>query len=102
MTPLVRRWEEKIGVKVHEFGIRKMRTKWGTCNPRTNRIWLNLDLAKKPAECLEYIIVHEMVHLLERLHNDRFIALMDRYLPKWRFYRDELNRLPIRHDDWRY
>lgn len=99
---IIRRWEKKIGVKVHEFGIKKMRTKWGTCNPKVKRIWLNLELAKKPAECLEYIIVHEMVHLLERLHNDRFITLMDKHMPKWRFFRDELNRLPIGHEDWTY
>lgn len=99
---LIQKWEESLGVRVNEFGIRKMKTKWGTCNPVAARIWLNLELAKKPAECLEYIVVHEMVHLLEKLHNDRFIALMDKHMPKWRFYRDELNRLPVRHEDWGY
>lgn len=99
---MIEKWEKKIGVKCNEFGIKKMRTKWGTCNTEAKRIWLNLELAKKPTECLEYIIVHELVHLLERRHNNRFISFMDEFMPKWRFYRDELNRLPFRHIDWNY
>lgn len=85
-----------------EFGVKQMKTKWGTCNPAARRIWVTLELAKKPAECLEYIVVHEMVHLLEPSHNERFKALMEEYLPKWRFYRDELNNLPVRYEDWGY
>ena len=99
---LIEKWEKKMNVQVNEFGIKKMKTKWGTCNRKAKRIWLNLELAKKPAECLEYIVVHEMVHLLERNHNDRFIALMTEFIPKWRFYKDELNRLPVSHVDWHY
>ena len=99
---LIEKWEKKINVQVNEFGIKKMKTKWGTCNRKAKRLWLNLELAKKPAECLEYIVVHEMVHLLERNHNDRFIALMTDFMPKWRFYKDELNRLPVSHVDWHY
>jgi predicted metal-dependent hydrolase len=99
---MIEKWEKKIGVKCNEFGIKKMRTKWGTCNTEAKRIWLNLELAKKPTECLEYIIVHELVHLLERKHNNRFVSFMDEFMPKWRFYRDELNRLPFRHVDWNY
>jgi len=99
---LIRGWEKSLGVRVNEFGIRKMRTKWGTCNPAAGKIWLNLELAKKPVECLEYIIVHEMVHLFERNHSDRFVALMDRFMPKWKFHKDELNRLPVRHEGWKY
>jgi len=95
-------WEKRIGVRVNEFGIKKMKTKWGTCNPDARRIWVNLELAKKPKECLEYIVVHEMVHLLERHHNERFIALMDAMLPKWRSLRDDLNRLPVKHEEWEY
>ena len=91
-----------MAVQVCEFGVKKMKTKWGSCNRAVKRIWLNLELAKKPVECLEYIIVHEMVHLLERNHGDRFVALMDRFMPKWKFHKDELNRLPVRHEDWRY
>lgn len=99
---LIEKWEKKMNVKVKEFGIKKMKTKWGTCNRKAKRIWLNLELAKKPPECLEYIVVHEMVHLLERNHNDRFIALMTEFMPKWRFHKDELNRLPVSHVDWHY
>ena len=99
---LLAKWEERIGVKVNEFGIKKMRTKWGTCNTEAKRIWLNLELAKKPVECLEYIIVHELVHLLERSHNDKFVKQMNRFMPKWRFYREELNRLPFSHTEWKY
>lgn len=99
---LIKRWEGKIGVQSNEYGIKKMRTKWGTCNIKAKRIWLNLELAKKPVDCLEYIIVHELVHLLERSHNDKFVALMNEYMPKWRFHRDELNRLPFRHTEWKY
>ena len=96
---LIEKWEKKMNVQVNEFGIKKMKTRWGTCNPRAKRIWLNLELAKRPVECLEYIVVHEMAHLLERKHNDRFIALMTGFIPKWRLYKDELNRLPIAHVD---
>lgn len=99
---MIEKWEKKINVKANAFGIKKMRTKWGTCNTEAKRIWLNLELAKKPKECLEYIIVHELVHLLERKHNDIFIKHMNEFMPKWRFYRDELNRLPFRHTEWRY
>jgi len=102
LPPLIEKWEKKMGVKMNEFGIKKMKTRWGTCNTKARRIWLNLELAKKPAECLEYVVVHEMVHLLERSHNNRFVALMDQFMPKWRSHKDELNRLPIRHDDWGY
>jgi len=99
---LIDQWEKRMQVKVNEFGIKKMKTKWGTCNREARRIWLNLELAKKPPECLEYIVVHEMVHLLERKHNDRFIAYMNRYLPKWQYYREMLNRLPVKHESWLY
>ena len=99
---LIALWERRIGVRVNEFGIKKMKTKWGTCNPEARRIWVNLELAKKPKECLEYIVVHEMVHILERHHNDRFVALMDNFIPQWRSRRDDLNRLPVKHEDWVY
>ncbi len=79
-----------------------MKTRWGTCNIAARRIWLNLELAKKPSSCLEFILVHEMVHLLERHHNDRFTGYMGRYMPRWRLHRDELNRAPLAHEDWRY
>lgn len=99
---LIEKWEKKMNVKVNEFGIKKMKTRWGTCNPRAKRIWLNLELAKKPPEHLEYVVVHEMVHLLERKHNDNFTAYMDKFMPKWRYYKDGLNRLPVKHEKWNY
>jgi hypothetical protein len=97
---LVEKWQPLMGVRVEKFFVQKMKTKWGSCSPDSKSIRLNTDLAKKPPECLEYIVVHEMVHLLEPTHNSRFIALMDQFMPKWRFYKDQLNRLPVRHEDW--
>ena len=99
---LIARWEPVIGVKVEGVFVQRMRTKWGSCSPTSASIRLNTDLAKKPPECLEYIVVHEMVHLIEPTHNSRFIVLMDRLMPNWRFYRQLLNRLPVRHENWEY
>ena len=99
---LIQKWEPIIGVKVGSWGVKKMKTKWGACNTTDSRIWLNLELAKKPVECLEYIIVHEIVHLLERHHNDRFKGFMDKFMPKWKLHRDVLNQAPLAHDDWIY
>ena len=102
IPPLIKKWEAIVGVKVADWGVKRMKTKWGTCNIKARRIWLNLELAKKPVQCLESIIVHEMVHLLERHHNDRFTALMDRFLPQWRHYRAEINRAPLGHETWSF
>ena len=102
IPPMVEKWETVTGVKVATWGVRKMKTKWGSCNSSERRIWLNLELAKKPIQCLEYIIVHEMVHLLERRHNDRFAELLDKFMPTWRLHRDELNRAPLSHETWSY
>lgn len=99
---LIAKWQPLMGVKVEKFFVRRMKTKWGSCSPKANRIRLNTELAKKPPECLEYIVMHEMVHLLEPTHNSRFISLMDQFMPKWRFYKDELNKLPVRHEHWGY
>lgn len=99
---LIAKWEPKIGVIVSAWRIRKMKTLWGSCNAEERRICLNLELSKKPASCLEYIIVHEIVHLLERHHNERFRELMDKAMPQWRLHRDELNRAPLAHEDWMY
>ena len=96
------KWETVVGIEVADWGIRRMKTRWGTCNIAARRIWLNLELAKKPPACTEYILVHEMVHFLERHHNERFRELMDRIVPQWRLYREELNRAPLAHEDWRY
>lgn len=99
---LIAKWEPVIGVKVAGWGIKKMKTRWGTCNTAARRVWLNLELAKKPPSCLEYILVHEMVHLLERHHNDQFRECMDRFMPQWRLRREELNRAPLSHESWSY
>ena len=93
-------YEAVMLVVVKEFGVKKMKTRWGTCNPVAQRIWLNLELAKKPVDHLEYIIVHEMVHLLERHHNERFVAYMNKFLPQWVHLKGELNRLPLGHVEW--
>lgn len=100
VPPLIAKWEALMGVKVETIFVRKMKTKWGSCNYRSGGIRLNSELAKKPPECLEYVLVHEMTHLLESTHNSRFIALMDRFMPQWRNYRDELNRAPLGHGEW--
>ena len=99
---LIEKWNSLINVSVAEWGVKQMKTRWGTCNSKARRIWLNLELAKKPVHCLEYIIVHEMLHVLERKHNDRFKTLLDKFLPRWRLYKEELNRMPLGHDDWVY
>lgn len=102
LPPLAAKWGSAMGVEVARFYVQRMRTRWGTCNPRQRSIRLNTELAKKPPECLEYILVHEMVHLLEPSHNARFVGLMDHFLPKWRHLRDRLNELPIREEAWDY
>ena len=99
---LIEKWEPIIGVSVSDWGVKQMKTKWGTCNIEQKRIWINLELAKKPFYCLEFIVVHEMIHLLERHHNDNFLAHLDKNLPKWKLYKDELNRLPVSHGEWEY
>jgi len=102
VPPYIAKWEKLLKVKVEELAVKKMRTKWGSCNSKARRIWLNLELTKKPRYCIEYILVHEMVHLLERKHNELFIAYMDEFFPKWRFCKEELNRSPLRHENWTY
>lgn len=99
---LLAKWEPLLGVRVSRIFVQRMKTKWGSCTPDSGHIRLNTDLAKKPLECLEYIVVHEMVHLLEPTHNQRFIDLMDLYLPHWQQLRKQLNNLPVRHEDWSY
>ena len=91
---MIKKWERKMNVEVGELAIRKMKTRWGSCNQQSKKIHLNLELAKKPLQCLEYIIVHEMVHLLERKHSERFVACMNKFLPNWKSYKENLNRLP--------
>jgi predicted metal-dependent hydrolase len=99
---LIAQWQSVIEVQVAEWHVKQMKTKWGTCNIEAQRIWLNLELAKKSKQCLEYIVVHEMVHLLERHHNDQFIELMNKFMPQWRLHREELNSSALGHEDWSY
>lgn len=99
---LIAKWEAIIGMQVAEWGVKRMKTRWGSCNIQARRIWVNLELAKKPPLCLEYIIVHEMVHFLERHHNERFRALMDQFMPNWRLHRDTLNSEPLAYEHWTY
>ena len=102
LPDIIKKWEVKSGLKVNSYGIKMMKTKWGSCNPQDKRIWLNLELIKKPIECLEYIVVHEMVHFLEHTHNERFVSHMGRIMPQWRTYRDQLNQMPLKHENWEY
>lgn len=91
---MVERWEPVLGVRVKDWGVRKMRSRWGSCHVREKKIWLSLELIKMPVKCLEYVVVHELCHLLERSHNARFWGFMDRFMPDWRSHRDALNRFP--------
>ncbi|MFZ3328652.1 MAG: SprT family zinc-dependent metalloprotease [Methylocella sp.] len=102
MPDLIAKWEPKMGVTVERFFVRQMKTKWGSCNPGKRSIRLNTDLAKKPLQCLEYIVVHEMAHLLVRRHNDQFSNLMDKCLPNWKVLRQTLNAMPLAHANWDY
>jgi predicted metal-dependent hydrolase len=102
IPPLLVKWEAALEVKVAECRVKKMKTKWGSCNPEARRIWLNLELSKKPLRCLEYLLVHELAHLIERRHNSAFISMMDKHLPQWRLHRAELNRAPLVHETWTY
>ena len=98
---LLDKWQPLLGVQASYWGIKQMKTKWGSCNPASKRLWFNLELAKKPVACLEYIVVHELIHLLERRHSDRFTTLMDEFLPQWRTCRDTLNSGLLRQEVWR-
>ncbi len=102
LPAIIEKWGPVVGVEISGVGIKKMRTRWGSCSADARRVWLNLELAKKPPRCVEYVLVHEMVHLLERHHNDRFQDLMDQFMPQWRLYRDELNQQPLAHENWLY
>jgi predicted metal-dependent hydrolase len=101
-APLVAKWETLLGVKASHCFVQRMKTKWGSCNPHSRSIRLNSELAKKPAECLEYVIVHELTHLLEPTHNQTFIGLMNQFMPHWQHFRAELNHAPLTHEEWEY
>jgi len=99
---IIEKWEKSLNVTIAEWQVKQMKTNWGTCNIEKKRILINLELTKKPLHCLEYVILHEMVHLLERHHNERFLYYMDTFLPNWKQIRTELNKLPVSHADWEY
>ncbi len=102
MPTLIARWEPLLGTRVKQVFVQEMKTKWGSCNPLSRTIRLNTELAKKPRDCLDYIVLHEMIHLFERKHGARFVTLMDKFMPRWQFVRAKLNRLPVAHTDWEY
>jgi predicted metal-dependent hydrolase len=100
VPPLVAQWENTLNVQANAWGIKRMKTKWGSCNPISKRLWFNLELAKKPVQCLEYIVAHELAHLLERNHTERFKGLLDRHLPNWQQSRAVLSEMPLGHERW--
>lgn len=100
IPPLLEKWQSVLGVETSVWGIKKMKTKWGSCNPSLGRLWFNLELAKTPVQCLEYIVVHELMHFLERHHNERFTGLLDQHLPQWRQIREMLSKTPLGHEEW--
>lgn len=102
VPPLLAKWQRALAVDVSAWGIKKMKTKWGSCTVDARRIWLNLELAKKPRRCIEYIVVHELAHLRERNHGERFTRLMDHHLPDWRQRRAELQQSTLGAEDWSY
>ncbi len=102
MLESLAKWVTKIGVSLDSWRITRMKTRWGTCNHKAGRITLNLELAKKPVSCIEYVTVHELIHLIEKKHNERFQKLMTKYLPKWRSQKEELNRFILAHEEWEY
>jgi predicted metal-dependent hydrolase len=101
LPPLLANWETKLGVKPSKVFVQRMKTKWGSCNHRAKHLRFNSELAKKPKKLLEYIIVHELAHLLEPTHNERFFALLSQHYPNWREVREQLNELPLASEDWR-
>lgn len=97
---LIEKWEAKLGVKVSGYFLQRMKTKWGGCTPRAGNIRLNTELVKKPKDLLEYVVVHEMMHLIEPTHSERFVALLTKHYPTWRDARMELNELPLASEVW--
>lgn len=102
VVPLLEKWPTIMGVRVEKLFVQKMKTKWGSCSPERQYVRLNTDLAKKPVECLEYVLVHEMTHILERHHNQRFVEIMNSFFPNWRLLRQKLNESPLSHVEWEY
>ena len=101
IPPLIRKWEPKLGVEVVAYFLQRMKTKWGSCNRKAGHIRLNTELVKKPKDLIEYVVVHEMTHLIEPTHNDRFLSILTEHYPTWREARTELNELPLTAEVWR-
>jgi predicted metal-dependent hydrolase len=101
IPPIIRKWEKHLGVSVAAYFLQRMKTKWGSCNPKAHHIRLNTELVKKPKDLLEYVVVHEMIHLIEPTHSERFLALLTEHFPTWREARTELNELPLGAEGWR-
>ncbi len=99
---LTTKWQKKIGAQNKAWGIKKMKTRWGTCNYKDAKILINLELAKKPMSCIEYVVVHELLHLIEKKHSDKFVALMTKYIPKWRSTKEKLNSFMLSYEEWKY
>lgn len=100
IPPLISKWQERLKVEVRSYFLQRMKTKWGSCNHRAAHIRLNTELVKKPRDLLEYVIVHEMAHLIEPTHSDRFVAILDKHYPSWREARADLNALPLSAEKW--
>ena len=98
---MIRKWEAQLGISVSGYFLQRMKTQWGSCSPSAQHIRLNTELVKKPRDLLEYVVVHEMAHLLEPSHSERFVAILDRHWPHWRESRAELNALPLASETWR-
>lgn len=99
---LIEKWQKVLGIRIKDWGVKRMRTRWGTCSLKSRRIWVNLELAKKTQHCSEFIIAHELVHFLEKSHNDQFKLYMDKFMPRWHQYKEELNRSILSHEKWSY
>ena len=101
LPPLIQKWEAKLNVKVSGYFLQRMKTKWGSCNHEKQHVRLNTELVKKPKDLLEYVVVHEMIHLIEPTHNNRFISILDEHFPSWRNARAEINELPLTAEVWK-
>lgn len=100
LPSLIKKWNKKMKMDIQDYRVKYMKTKWGSCNEKDERIWINLELIKKPLHHLEYVVVHEMTHFLERKHNDRFVGYMNKFMPQWRMIKGELNNFILCHEDW--
>jgi predicted metal-dependent hydrolase len=100
VLPILEKWQSTLSVQVAGWGIKKMKTKWGSCKASAKYIWFNLELAKKPIRCIEYIVIHELLHLLEARHSEQFTALLSLHFPNWRQCQNILNEMPLGHDVW--